>query len=332
MKLVKVDDAVGRKLAFDYSAVTPDFKSPIKRRGEVVSLEDVELLKNHGHYYVYIEDGDSVEYGLHEEEAVLQLAQLISGENIIVEKAPEGKALLRSAVNGLLMVDSTLLEKINSTGVYVVITRRKGVYVKHSDIVGIVDLIPLSIPRDYLSYISSEILASRKILQVYRNTHPKIGIIVTGTEIVEGRKKDLASPVVVEKIRLYELEQGALVYVRDDESEIAGAIENLLLDHDAVVVTGGMSIDPTDKTPKAIASVASEVVAYGVPMKPTTMSMIAYKDGKAVIGVSSGIIYFPDYNILDVVLPWIAAGVKIPREYLISFGEGGLSEYFLRRR
>lgn len=332
VKLVRVEDAVGKKLAYDYSAVTPDFKSAVKKRGETVTPGDVELLKNHGHYYVYIEDDEGVGYGLHEEEAVVKLAELISGGNIRVEKAPEGKALLKSTVNGLLIVDSAGLKKINSTGVYAVITRRGGTYVRQGELVAMVDLIPLSVPVDYPLHVFNDLLGSRKIIHVYESKHPRVGLVITGIEIVDGRKRDLATPVIVEKLRLYELQQGTLVYARDDEKEISEAIKTLLMDHDAVIVAGGMSIDPTDRTPIAIAAVADEVVAYGVPVKPTTMSMIAYREGKPIVGVSSGIIYFPDYNILDIVLPWVSAGVKIPRDYIVSLGEGGLTEYFLKRR
>jgi len=54
-----------------------------------------------------------------------------------------------------------------------------------------------------------------------------------------------------------------------------------------------VSVYPTDHTPRAIASVADEVVAYRVPVRPTTMSAIAYRGGKATIGVSSKLIHYP---------------------------------------
>jgi len=125
---------------------------------------------------------------------------------------------------------------------------------------------------------------------------------------------------------------GDVLYSRDDELEIRDKILSLLRDHDAAIVTGGgMSIDPTDRTPKAIAMAADEVVAYGLPFTPTTMSMIAYRGGKAILGISSGIIYFRDYNALDILLPWIVAQVKVPRDFIISLGDGGLSEFFLAK-
>ena len=44
-----------------------------------------------------------------------------------------------------------------------------------------------------------------------------------------------------------------------------------------VVCTGGMSVDPDDKTPLAIRNASDEVITYGVPVLPGAMFMLAYK-------------------------------------------------------
>jgi len=331
LKLVRVEEAVGKRLAFDYSMVTPNRKSPIKRRGDLVAPADVEELKRCGHYFVYVEDEGEEEGTLHEEEAVLKFSEAIAGENISIEGAPEGKAFLRAERSGLFYADTELLKKINESGVFLVIAKKHCSYVSKGDAVAIVDLIPPSIPADYIQHVSKEVLGGMKVLQVHVNRHPKVGAVITGTEIFEGRTEDLIAPILAEKLKKYEMQMGDVLYSRDDEFEIRDKILSLLRDHDAAIVTGGMSVDPTDRTPKAIAMAADEVVAYGIPFKPTTMSMVAYRGGKAILGVSSGIIYFRDYNVLDILLPWIAAQVRVPRGFIASLGDGGLSEYFLAK-
>lgn len=334
MRLVKVEDAVGKALAHDYTCIDEGFKGAIKRRGERVSPQDVLSLKKCGHYFVYVYDeaGGEVSSGyINEEEAVFGLARAIVGDNIEIALKEEGKAALFAATTGLLLVNRGGLRKVNSEGVFMLITRKNGSYVTKGELVGIVDLVPLEIPEDYMEALKGKLAGDLPLIGVKPSRRPRVGIVVTGTEVVEGLRPDLASPVVVEKLREYNCAQGALVYARDEPDEIRARIEALLEDHDAVIVTGGMSVDPTDFTPHSIRSIADEVVAYGIPIKPTTMSMIAYKGEKAVVGVSSGIIYYPRENILDVVLPWISAGVKIPREYLIELGEGGLLPTFLEK-
>lgn len=332
MKIVKVEDSVGKMLAHDYTCISSTFKGAIKKRGEVVRPEDVKLLKECGHFYVQV-----VEYGhelsdlIHEDEAVLKLAEIVAGRNIRLEPKPEAKVYLYSTANGLFFVDSNRLIKLNSTGSFVMITLRTGNYVRTGDLIGVIDLIPLYIKREEFERVVNEVVLKTPLIHVYESRKPRVGVIITGTEIVEGLRKDLALPIIQDKLQRYDCVRGDVLYVRDDLDEIRKSIIDLLSTNDAVIITGGMSVDPTDFTPKAIESIADEVVAYGVPIKPTTMSMIAYRDGKPIIGVSSGIIYFPDENILDVVLPWISAGVKIPRDFVVSLGEGGLMTSFLKK-
>ena len=287
-------------------------------------------MKKCGHYYVYIEDEPTSDL-IHEVEAVSRFANLIIGENISIKLDEEGKALLYATNSGLLLIESNGLREVNSTGVYAVVTRKNGSYVKENELIGIVDLVPLWIQENHLKELEEKIRRFIPLIRVVESKKPRVALLITGTEIVEGRRKDLVKPIVEEKLRKYECVLGSVDYARDDLGEILSKLTALLENHDAVIVTGGMSVDPTDYTPQAIRQVASEVVVYGVPIKPTTMSMIAYRGSKAIMGVSSGIIHYPEWNILDIVLPWITAGVKIPREYIVSLGNGGLSEYFLSR-
>lgn len=333
LKAIRVEDAVGKRLAHDYTCIELGFKGALKKRGEIIEKSDVELLKRCGHYYVYVESGEVSELEeVHEAEAVLLLGDAVSGENVEVRAVEEGKAFLYATVNGLLLVDSERLRKINSTGVFVVVTRKTGNYVKEGDLIGVVDLIPLTVKRSFIETLMKDLEGGYPIIRVIKSKKPKIAVLVTGTEIVEGLKKDLIAPIVAEKLKQYDCELGVIVYARDDIEDITKKAELLLRDYEGVIITGGMSVDPTDYTPKAIKLLADEIVIYGIPIKPTTMSMVAYKSNKPVIGVSSGIIHYPDQNVLDVVLPWISAGVKVPRDYLLSLSEGGLMESFLKSK
>ena len=43
-----------------------------------------------------------------------------------------------------------------------------------------------------------------------------------------------------------------------------------------ILCTGGMSVDPDDKTPLAIRNVCGSVVTYGAPVLPGAMFLLAY--------------------------------------------------------
>lgn len=334
LRILKVEEAVGKVLAYDVSLVTESFKGALLRRGHVLTHSDIDALKKAGHNYVYVYDSSSEDLvsDLHEEEAVLKLGEYLAGSNVSVSLGEEGKAVLKSMVDGLLKIKSSCLEKINSTGVFVVVTRRKGVAITKNSTVGIVDLIPLTVPKDYLDQLLNDLKICRSAIEVSPFHRLRVGVVITGTEVFEGLIEDKASPVVEDKVSKYGGLVAGVIKVPDDSERIKEAISKFLKEFDAVIVTGGMSVDPTDLTPRSIAEVADEVVMYGIPIKPNTMSMVAYAQEKPIIGVSSSIIYFKTWNILDVLLPWVMAKEKITKEYLLSLGEGGLTEEFLKGR
>ncbi len=329
-RIVRAEEAVGKKLAYDVSIATGEKKGALFRRGHVISKEDVDLLKNTGHYYVFVEDNESEL--IHEDKAVIELARALAGDGTRVSSAEEGKAVIRAARKGILCINAQVLKRINMMGDFAVATRRSDVLVNKDEIVAVVDLIPLFIEEERLERAIELARESGGVVSVREAVRRRIGLVVTGTEIFEGRTSDQATPVVESKVKAL---GGELVFrevVPDDLEKIRSALLRALEKSDLVIATGGMSVDPTDLTPKAIASLATEVVAYGVPVKPNTMTMIAYHGDKPLLGVSGCIVFFREWNILDILLPRLVAGGRWSREELAELGHGGLSEYFLSKK
>ena len=331
IKVVRAEDAVGSVLAYDITYVTKDFMRVPLRRGDVVREEHVKLLKQSGHYYVFVYDSPEEESGIiYEDRAVLKLAELVSGEGTAIYGRRGGKAIIRSTLNGVLLIDGEGLRLINSGGEFALVTREPGIGVSVGDILAVVDLIPFYISEKSLNSISKR-LGGRKVIYVKPFKPLSFGVIVTGTEIYEGRVKDMASPVVENKVSKYGGRVAFKEILPDDKEMIRERLTDMLRRYDGVILTGGMSVDPTDVTHEVIREVSDEVIAYGIPVKPTTMSMIAYCGGKPIIGVSSGIVFFRDWNVLDIILPRVMAGVKWGREEIIDLALGGLHDVYLRR-
>ena len=91
-----------------------------------------------------------------------------------------------------------------------------------------------------------------------------------------------------------------------------------------VLCTGGMSVDPDDKTPLAIKNAGVNVVTYGAPVLPGAMFLLSYTDdGRPVCGLP-GCVMYAKRTIFDLVLPYLAADVPVTREQIAAYGEGGL--------
>lgn len=77
------------------------------------------------------------------------------------------------------------------------------------------------------------------------------------------------------------------IIVNDDLDNIKNAILKLKEKGcEIIITTGGMSVDPDDKTPGAIKQSGAEVISYGAPVLPGAMFCLAYfEDGTPIMGL-----------------------------------------------
>ena len=114
----------------------------------------------------------------------------------------------------------------------------------------------------------------------------------------------------------------------DDGERIVAAIHKLLAaGAQLILTTGGMSVDPDDRTPAAIRQSGARVVTYGAPVLPGAMMLVGYLPGAQgevpILGLP-GCVMYAKRTIFDLVLCRVAAGVEIRRDDLVDMGEGGL--------
>ena len=117
------------------------------------------------------------------------------------------------------------------------------------------------------------------------------------------------------------------VTICDDDLEmIVDAAQNYLdAGADFLIFTGGMSVDPDDLTPTAIRKLGADIISHGVPSQPGNMTLVAYLNEVAILGVPGAAISLPT-TVFDVLLPQIFAGDKFTKKDLINLGDGGLCQ------
>jgi molybdopterin biosynthesis enzyme len=115
-----------------------------------------------------------------------------------------------------------------------------------------------------------------------------------------------------------------ILYAPDEADVIADRIRELQSQGaEAVLVSGGMSVDPDDVTPTAIAAVSDHVVTYGAPVLPGAMFMLASSKGMPILGIP-GCGMYRRVTILDLIFPRVLAGIPVTRQDIIELGHGGL--------
>ena len=85
-----------------------------------------------------------------------------------------------------------------------------------------------------------------------------------------------------------------------------------------ILCTGGMSVDPDDRTPLAIKNVTGNVISYGAPVLPGAMFLLAYYGGDLPVMGLPGCVMYAKRTVFDLVLPRIMAG-----EILTKSGSAG---------
>ncbi|SDX54435.1 molybdenum cofactor cytidylyltransferase [Marininema mesophilum] len=323
MKEVPLSQAIGLVLAHDLTQVLPGkVKGPLFRSGHVVREEDIEPLLSIGKEHIYVIEWAEGE--LHEDEAARRIATAVKGSYVSLTESKEGKVNLVAEKDGLLLVNISCVHQINGIEQVVLSTLKTKVPVRKGERVAASRVIPLIYPEERIIEVERIAGQGNPILQVvpYRST--RIGIVTTGNEIAKGRIEDRFGPVLRQKVEKFGSEIMGQTFASDDRKRIQQQIRSFIEQGaDMVFVTGGMSVDPDDRTPGAIADMGVKVVSYGTPMLPGSMLMLAYDDDIPILGLPGCVIH-DEFTSFDVFLPRLLAGERIAREEVIALGYGGL--------
>ena len=322
MKLINTEDAVGSVLCHDITQIIPGVtKGPVFRKGHIVTEEDIPVLLSVGKEHLYVWEKE--EGMLHENDAAEILRQVCQGEYMEPSEVKEGKIELTALCDGLLKIDREKLNAVNAMGQIILSSRHGNFPVKKGDKIVGMRVVPLVIEDEKMNRVK-EVCGEEPIFQILPFKEMKAGIVTTGSEVYHGRIEDNFTPVVKGKFE----EVGIQVLgntVCDDNPEMVTDAIQAWMDKgaDCVVCTGGMSVDPDDRTPLAIRNAADEVITYGAPVLPGAMFMLAYKNEVPIMGLP-GCVMYAKRTIFDLVLPRIAAGERLCAEDFYVLGEGGL--------
>ena len=309
-------------LAHDLTQIVPGkFKGRLFKKGHRVSEEDIPALLAIGKRHIFaleLEPGD-----LHEDDAAQAMAVRLSHPSLDETSPHEGKITLRAVHDGLLLVDAQRLKRVNSIGELAVVTKRSAAPVNAGDAVAGLRALPLVVHQQRLDEFAN-IVAGAPLLRVVPFLPLKVGVVTTGSEVFSGLIADRFGPVLRTKLARFGMLWLGQSIVDDDLHDIVEAIRAWMASGvDLVLVTGGMSVDPDDRSPAAIREVADEVIAQGMPVLPGSMTMIAYAGAVTIMGLPGCVIY-DETTVFDWLLPRVAAGQRLSPDDIAELGHGGL--------
>jgi molybdenum cofactor synthesis domain-containing protein len=319
---VKLEDAVGMILCHDITEIIPgERKGRAFKKGHRIEAADLDRLRGLGKNHIYVLHMDEDE--VHEDDAARILGEILGGQNVEVTEPYESRVNLHATVHGLLKVDTEGLYALNCLEDVVASTLPNYSIVTKGEMVAGTKVTPLVVKREIMETAQGVRREKGTIVSVIPFQPVKVSIVITGTEVYKGIIKDAFQEVLTKKV---EALGGTVIHVSfapDDEGIIREKIQEAVSKgSDVVLVSGGMSVDPDDVTPKAIRSVA-DVVKYGSPVLPGAMFMMSYIGDIAVIGIPACGMY-AKITVFDLIYPRVAAGIKITKADIIALANGGL--------
>lgn len=322
MKLIKTQEAVGQVLCHDMTQIIKGVtKDAVFRKGHVVREEDIPVLLSIGKDHIYIWENDDTM--LHEDEAARILREICEGDYMKASQPKEGKIELTAEIDGLFLADIEGMRAVNSLGDMMIASRASGFPVKKGDKLCGTRIIPLVIKREKMEE-AKKAAGDKPLMRLLPMKKKTFGVITTGNEVFYGRIQDTFTPVLKEKLEEYGCSMVSHVVLDDDHEKITKAVMDMAdTGVEMVFCTGGMSVDPDDKTPLAIKNTGAKIISYGAPVLPGAMFLLAYKEGLPICGLP-GCVMYAKRTIFDLILPYLLADEPVTASQLAGLGNGGL--------
>ena len=326
MKEIRTVDAVGQILCHDITQIIKDQKKGVLfKKGHVVREEDIPALLSVGKEHLFV--WEKKEGMLHENEAAEILYKISAGEHMHGSEIKEGKIELIADCDGLLKIRRDALQAVNSLGEMMIASRHGDFPVRKGDKIAGTRIIPLVIEKEKMDR-AEEAAGESPSFSILPFRNKKAGIVTTGSEVQKGLIKDTFTPVLREKLDEYACSVVGQTTPGDDRKQITEDILKFISEGaDLVICSGGMSVDPDDRTPGAIKDTGAEIVTYGAPVLPGAMLLLAYdktEDRTVPILGLPGCVMYAKRTVFDLILPRVMADDRICAKEISAYGEGGL--------
>ncbi|MCK6624018.1 MAG: molybdopterin-binding protein [Anaerolineae bacterium] len=321
MKVAQVPlaQAVGNILL--HHQVGPDGRKVLKK-GQRLTPADISLLQELGREQVFVAILDRDD--LDENEAARRLGRAMLSDGLTASSATTGRVNLIAAINGLLKVNVENLLSFNDIPGITLATLPTNTAVQPKTMVGTLKIIPYGVPQASVMVAEARAVGS-PLVAIKPFVVSRAVLITTGSAQAREKVVEGFTPALRDRLAGYNTELIAGPYVLEDEAEIGQALQWALgSGAQMILIAGETSImDEDDVTPRAIKSVGGEITHYGMPVEPGNLMLLAYRGDVPIVG-APGCAKSKSYNVVDMVLPRLAAGERLTRRDLVALGHGGL--------
>lgn len=137
------------------------------------------------------------------------------------------------------------------------------------------------------------VLATYGYTQVKVFDKPSIGVIATGSELLEvgddlepGKIRNSNGPMIVALSQKFNLDVASYQIQEDDLKSSIQVVKKAMAKHDIVITTGGVSVGDFDYLPQIYDEINAEVLFNKIAMRPGSVTTVAVAEGKYLFGLS----------------------------------------------
>ena len=314
-----VDQAEGVILA--HAVVTPMQRF---QKSHVLTADDIVLLRDAGIAEVMgarLDDGD-----VPEDEAARRLAACISGLNTNATKAFTGRCNLVADCDGILVVDETRINKINTVHeALTVATLPQHAKVSVGQTIATAKIIPFSCKEEDLQTTETISRGLNEIICIHPFKRKQITLISTQLPETKDSVIEKSAAVLEERLHRCNNRLGDHALCAHTTSALRREIETALNSGTQMVLIFGASAitDRGDVIPSAIESAGGSVDHLGMPVDPGNLLLLGHKGNVPIIGLP-GCARSPKLNGFDWVLERLLADISVTPSDIKAMGVGGL--------
>lgn len=331
---VPVAEAVGAVLGHN---VANGDGGRLLRKGTPLEVAHIESLIAAGRATVWVarlEDGD-----VDEDQAAARIAAAAVSERsgIRLSRARTGRVNLFAERSGVLRIDVEGLSRLNDLEGITLATLSCHQAVTTGKMVGTLKIIPYALAEPTVAAAERVALAPSPLAAVAAPVIARVGLVLSGSPAARDRVEPGFRQALGARLATFGASIERIDFVDLDTDR---AVERLAaaLDHhrraglELVILAGETAImDAQDIAPRAVEAAGGEVAAFGAPVDPGNLLMLAYLDAIPVLG-APGCARSAKANVVDRVLPRLLVGDRLGRSDIVALGHGGLLEDVPERR
>ena len=316
---IDVKESLGRILCC--TIFRPDGRKVLSK-GHVISDEDVRLLEHEGMQQVWVTQLEEGEVG--EDDAVRQIATVMSCGAVEIRMAAGGRANLFATEPACILVDDELLKQINSTASTVIATAQNFSYSQAGQRIATIKSAPFAVAQAELDALVSIIQERGPILQARPVRQPLVGVLYS--DPVNGeRARLLFENVARQRLERFGVFNPLSLAVIEEEQAVARGIRQLLRAKPTAIMIASTTAPagPEDVIGRAMVQVGCDLERFLAPVEPGNLLLLAFKEEVGIVS-APGCFRSIKPNVVDLVLPPLLARYRVSGWEVGALGHGGL--------